>query len=137
VGGGLSGYSGGTAQASDLLPFYPRSRGTPTTALRVCQESVDGVNIGYDAGIHGGASMAATRQLKVKDGDVLVLVGTMKGAFLLRAPGSRASWELGGPHFPGHAVYAMAYDDRPGRPRLWAAPASMHWGAFLRSSDDF
>src|SRR5262249_44508318 len=39
--------------------------------------------------------------------------------------------------FPGHAVYAMAYDDRPGRPRLWAAPASMHWGAFLRSSDDF
>jgi hypothetical protein len=61
----------------------------------------------------------------------------MKGAFLLRAPASRASWDVGGPHFPGHAVYAMAYDDRSGRPRLWAAPASMHWGAFLRSSDNF
>jgi len=31
----------------------------------------------------------------------------------------------------------MAYDDRAGRHRLWAAPHSMHWGGLLRSSDDF
>jgi photosystem II stability/assembly factor-like uncharacterized protein len=31
----------------------------------------------------------------------------------------------------------MAYDDRAGRRRLWAAPESFHFGAVMRSSDDF
>jgi photosystem II stability/assembly factor-like uncharacterized protein len=31
----------------------------------------------------------------------------------------------------------MAYDGRGGRHRIWAGPQSMHWGALLRSSDDF
>ena len=70
-------------------------------------------------------------------GDVLLLVGTMKGAFLLRSDPPRASWEVGGPYFPGDAVYAMAYDGRDGRHRIWAGPHSMHWGGLLRSSDDF
>lgn len=80
--------------------------------------------------------MATPRQIQVKDGDVLVLVGTMKGAFLMRSNGARARWEAGGPHFAGQAVYAMAYDGRAGRRRLWAGTGSMHWGAVLRSSDD-
>ena len=55
--------------------------------------------------------MVATRQVPVKDGDVLLLVGTTKGLFVLRSPGGRrTSWDLGGPHFPGHNVYAVAYD---------------------------
>lgn len=70
-------------------------------------------------------------------GDVLLLVGTMKGAFLFRSDASRKSWEMGGPYFPGSAVYALAYDGREGRQRLWAGPQSMHWGALLRTSDDF
>lgn len=61
----------------------------------------------------------------------------MKGAFLARANEGRGEWELGGPYFPGMAVYAMAYDNRSGRKRVWAGPQSMHWGAVLRSSDDF
>jgi photosystem II stability/assembly factor-like uncharacterized protein len=81
--------------------------------------------------------MATPRQIPVKDGDVLVLVGTMKGAFLVRSNAARSRWETGGPWFPGQAVYAMAYDARAGRRRLWAGTGSMHWGAVLRSSDDF
>lgn len=81
--------------------------------------------------------MPATHHIDARNGDVLLLVGTMKGAFLLRASSRRAKWEIGGPHFPGSAVYAMAYDDREGRGRIWAGPQSMHWGAVLRSSDDF
>lgn len=73
---------------------------------------------------------------KVQDGDVLLLVGTLKGAFLARSRPARARWEVAGPLFPGSAVYAMAYDDRGGRRRLWAGVASMHWGAVLRRSDD-
>jgi photosystem II stability/assembly factor-like uncharacterized protein len=81
--------------------------------------------------------MTATRPLQVKDGDVLLLVGTMKGAFLFRSNGARRTWDVAGPYFPGHAVYAMAYDARAGRRRLWASANSMHWGADLRTSDDF
>src|SRR5262245_13384898 len=75
--------------------------------------------------------------LKPGQGDVLVMVGTMKGAFLATSRPSRARWDVAGPYFPGAAVYALAYDDRVGRRRLWAATSSMHWGAVLRRSDDF
>jgi len=81
--------------------------------------------------------MVTTRHATVKDGDVLLLVGTMKGAFLMRSDAGRRRWETAGPYFPGHAIYAMAHDGRRGRHRLWAATGSMHWGAVLRSSDDF
>ena len=81
--------------------------------------------------------MPDVRHVKPRKGDVIVLVGTMKGAFIFRSKSSRKSWEMGGPYFPGSAVYALAYDDRNGRHRIWAGPQSMHWGALLRSSDDF
>jgi photosystem II stability/assembly factor-like uncharacterized protein len=68
---------------------------------------------------------------------VLLLVGTMKGLFLFSSARARRSWRMSGPFFPGRSVYAAAYDGRPARGRLWAAPASMHWGAELAWSDDF
>src|SRR5215469_14567397 len=76
------------------------------------------------------------RHISLKDGDVLLLVGTMKGAFLVRSNARRASWEVIGPAFHGQAVYTLAYDGRKGRHRLWASTSS-YWGTFLRSSDDF
>jgi hypothetical protein len=81
--------------------------------------------------------MVETRHVTPKAGEVLLLVGTMKGAFLFRSDARRKRWQRGGPYFPGRAVYAMACDVRSGRPRLWAGPESMHWGAELRFSDDF
>jgi len=78
-----------------------------------------------------------TRQISAHPGDVVLMVGTMKGAFLFRSNAARARWRRGGPHFPGHAVYAMGYDGRAGRRRIWAAPESAHFGAVLRASDDF
>lgn len=70
-------------------------------------------------------------------GDVLLLVGTMKGAFVLRSDSSREDWDIGGPYFPGRAIYAMAHDKRNGRNRLWAAVNSSYWGSYLSSSDDY
>jgi hypothetical protein len=81
--------------------------------------------------------MPETHHITPQNGDVLVLVGTMKGAFILRSGQGRETWEIGGPYFPGSAVYALAYDGRGGRQRLWAGPHSMHWGGLLRWSDDF
>ncbi len=81
--------------------------------------------------------MPKTRHIEPRRGDVLVLVGTMKGAFLLRSDGQRTAWELGGPFFPGQPVYAFNGDDRAGGPTLWAGPESPYYGASLRRSDDF
>jgi len=37
----------------------------------------------------------------------------------------------------GRAVYALVYDARKGRRRLWAAVNSLHFGSFLSQSDDY
>jgi hypothetical protein len=81
--------------------------------------------------------MATERRVEVSPGDVVVLVGTMKGAFLLRSDASREAFEMAGPWFQGEPVYSLAYDDRAGRRRLLAGSASWHWGPNLRVSDDF
>ncbi|PYU42142.1 MAG: hypothetical protein DMG54_17295 [Acidobacteria bacterium] len=75
--------------------------------------------------------------LSVKNGDVLVLVGTNKGAFFLRSSRDRSRWDVAGPYFHGQGIYAMAYDGRSDRHRLWVSANNVMWGAFLRSSDDF
>lgn len=70
-------------------------------------------------------------------GDVLVLVGTMKGAFIFSSDASRRRWSVSGPHFPGEAVYSIAFDQRGGRTRTLVGAQSNHWGSTIRLSDDF
>jgi serine/threonine protein kinase len=77
------------------------------------------------------------QHLDVKNRDVLLLLGTTKGAFLARSKPDRKHWEVAGPYFHGHAVYSLAYDSRGGRHRIWASTGSPLWGTYLRSSDDF
>ena len=74
--------------------------------------------------------------LTVDSGDVLLTVGTTKGAFLFAAGPDRAKWRSSGPHFRGQAVYAIRFDGRGGRRRLLAGTGSSHWGAVVRHSDD-
>lgn len=78
----------------------------------------------------------SVRHVPVKRGDFVLLVGTTKGAFILRSNLQRRRWEVGGPYFHGHAVYALAYDPRAEQHRIWASTSS-YWGTLLRSSDDF
>lgn len=81
--------------------------------------------------------MPSVQHVSAKKGDVLVMVGTMKGAFLVRSDASRKRWSVGGPYSVGSPVYAMALDTRAGRNRLWLGNQSFRWGTFLSSSDDF
>jgi len=81
--------------------------------------------------------MPNPNQINVNSGDNLLLVGTMKGAFLFRSDSSRDKWEEAGPYFPGRSVYSLSYDGRNGRQKLWAAVNSPYWGSFLSSSNDF
>ena len=81
--------------------------------------------------------MPHPNQIDVNSGDSLLLVGTMKGGFIFRSDASRQNWEEAGPYFPGRSVYALAYDGRNSRTKLWAAVNSPYWGSFLSSSNDF
>jgi hypothetical protein len=74
--------------------------------------------------------------LKAGTGDVVLMVGTTKGAFLFRSDPDRSTWEMEGPHFPGEEVYAIALDQRAGRRRLWAGPGNAFFGTTVRVSDD-
>src|SRR5689334_5796865 len=75
--------------------------------------------------------------IQAKPGDVLLMIGTTKGAFLFRSNASRTRWQASGPHFAGASVYAMAFDGREHRHRLWASSQSPPFGCTLQSSDDF
>jgi photosystem II stability/assembly factor-like uncharacterized protein/predicted Ser/Thr protein kinase len=79
----------------------------------------------------------SVHHIYVRQQEALLLVGTTKGAFLLRSSPARSRWEAGGPYFHGDTVYAMAFDGRAARHRLWASTHSILWGTVLRSSDDF
>ncbi|CAN5180622.1 sialidase family protein [soil metagenome] len=79
--------------------------------------------------------MVEARSGMSKNG-VLLLVGTMKGAFVLRSDGRRKDWTVEGPHFRGEAVYAMLHDARGTEHRTYAATRSFHWGGTVRISED-
>jgi hypothetical protein len=124
------------------LAKEPAQRIQRASEVRAALEALQGATI---AGREPSAEARGPRTIvlrgiehhAVRNGDVLLLVGTTKGAFLLRSSRERKRWDVAGPYFHGHAVYSMAYDGRDGRHRLWASTNSLLWGTFLRSSDDF
>jgi BNR/Asp-box repeat len=84
-----------------------------------------------------GGLVEAKTFVNPKEGNPLLLVGTMKGAFLLSSDASREQWELSGPHFAGRVIYSLAYDGRARRRRIWASSTHFAFGSMLHSSDDF
>ncbi|PKB70462.1 MAG: hypothetical protein BZY87_10605 [SAR202 cluster bacterium Io17-Chloro-G6] len=67
-------------------------------------------------------------------GDVLLLVGTRKGGFVLSSDKSRRTWVLAGPYCAGSEVFHSVYDSRSGR--VLAANNQMVWGPEIQFSDD-
>src|SRR5262249_9171444 len=66
---------------------------------------------------------------------LLVLVGTRKGLFVLKADGKRRRWGIEGPHFLGQVVNHAVLDPRDGRTLLAAVKAG-HLGPPGVRSDD-
>jgi len=66
---------------------------------------------------------------------VRVLVGTHKGAFILRSEGERTKWDVSGPYFGGWEVYHVK-----GSPvdtnRIYASQSSGWFGQIIQRSDD-
>lgn len=65
----------------------------------------------------------------------LLLVGTLKGAFLIQGDAHRRSWKVQGPHFLGSIVNHLVLDPRDGRTLLMGARTGHLGPTVLRSRD--
>lgn len=122
------------------LAKEPAQRYQRAGEVQAALEAVQSAAIlSHDVGAERGPKttvMHSVTHVRPNRGDSMLLVGTIKGAFILRSNAQRSRWEIGGPYFHGHAVYSLAYDNRDNRQRVWASTQSF-WGTNLRSSDDF
>jgi len=66
---------------------------------------------------------------------VRVLVGTKKGAFILRSDGKREKWEVSGPHFAGWEMYHLKGSPVDTK-RIYASQTSGWFGQVIQRSDD-
>ncbi len=66
---------------------------------------------------------------------VRVLVGTRKGAFILKSDGARRDWSISQPHLPGWELYHLK--GSPADPnRIYASQSSSWFGQTMQRSDD-
>ena len=73
--------------------------------------------------------------VSARSGDMMVLVGTRKGAFILTGNDSRRHWQLSDLFSPGSDVFHLVYDRR-GEGKLFAATNSMWFGPQVEFSQD-
>ena len=69
-------------------------------------------------------------------GSLAVLIGSRKGAFILRSDRTRRAWKLSEPMFLGHIIHHMVLDPRDSRTLLVAARTG-HLGPTVFRSMDF
>jgi photosystem II stability/assembly factor-like uncharacterized protein len=79
---------------------------------------------------------ANTHSVKPASGAVALLIGTRKGAFILRSDRSRRTWKLSEPMFLGHIIHHLVLDPRDRRTLLMAARTG-HLGPTVFRSTDF
>ncbi len=72
---------------------------------------------------------------QTQTGEIRILVGTRKGAFVLTSDGTRARWDVSGPHFAGWKIYHLK--GSPADPnRLYASQSSSWFGQLIQRSND-
>lgn len=83
------------------------------------------------------ASKASVKKPKLKPSkNVFVLVGTRKGAFILKSDGKRERWSVQGPHFLGNTIHHIVMDPRDQK-TLMATVRAGHLGPTIHRSTDF
>ena len=81
--------------------------------------------------------MESIRAISPKSGDVILMVGTVKGAFVFHSNQRRGDFRIEGPYFKGQEVFSVAYLPDRNAPRMLAGCKSQHWGSTVNWSDDF
>lgn len=122
--------------AKEPVQRYQRASEIQAALEAVLSAAIVSSTSSEDRSVPPSTVLHTVHHVRVKRGNFLLLLGTIKGAFILRSNAERKRWEVGGPYFHGQTVYALAYDGRADRHRIWASTQS-YWGTMLRSSDDF
>lgn len=73
--------------------------------------------------------------LDTKQGQLVLLVATRKGAWLFHTDAARQSWRVDGPHFLGQIINHLVLDPRDGRTLLAAAKTGHLGPTIFRSTD--
>ena len=70
-----------------------------------------------------------------QSGDVIMMVGTVKGAFIFRSDRNRRQFRIAGPYFKGQEVFSTAYLPDKKAPRILIGNKSQHWGSTVNWSE--
>ena len=81
--------------------------------------------------------MERAESINPHGGDLILIVGTVKGGFIFKGNRARQRFDIAGPYFKGQAVFSTAYLPDQRAPRILVGHTSMHWGALVSWSDDF
>ena len=81
--------------------------------------------------------MERADQITPQSGDLLMIVGTVKGAFIFHSDRVRSQFRIAGPYFKGQAIFSAAYLADKKAPRILVGNKSEHWGSLVSWSDDF
>ena len=73
--------------------------------------------------------MQHANSITPQSGDLLMIVGTVKGAFIFKTDSERRNFQIAGPYFKGQAVFSTTYLPDRKAPRILVGNMSMHWGA--------
>lgn len=84
----------------------------------------------------GASSAYQSSQPRPATGSMALLVGSRKGAFILRGDRSRRTWKLSAPILLGNIVHHLVLDSRDGRTMLMAGRTG-HLGPTIFRSTDF
>ncbi len=85
---------------------------------------------------HPAPATLTVKTRKPATGSVVLLIGTRKGALILKSDRARRTWKLSGPVFLGHIVHHLVLDPRDRRTMLMAARTG-HLGPTVFRSTDF
>ena len=81
--------------------------------------------------------MKSDERINPQSGDLILMVGTVKGAFIFRSDRARGEFQIAGPYFKGQEVFSAAYLPDYKSPRMLMGVKSQHWGSTVSWSDDF
>src|SRR5579864_8562858 len=81
--------------------------------------------------------MDTANRINPHSGDLVLMVGTVKGAFIFHSDRSRRDFHIAGPYFKGLEVFSTAFLPDKKSPRMLMGVKSQHWGSTVNWSDDF
>jgi hypothetical protein len=81
--------------------------------------------------------METVERITPNSGDLILTVGTVKGAFIFHSDRNRRKFQIAGPYFKGLEVFSTAFLPDKKSPRMLMGVKSQHWGSTVNWSDDF